>query len=101
MEWAAVFSALDSLSSIIILLAVLGLLARGKLRLEADVQVLIETLEKRIEELTADRDFYREKYADGEEIKKDRDWYRDRLQKSTNILGNLLSTVEVEEESRE
>lgn len=97
MDLATLLSALDTLASVSILLAVLWLLSKGKLRTEAEIESLKRTLENRIDEITADRDFYRDKYADGEAMRQDRDWYRDRLEKSTNILGTLLSTVEVEE----
>lgn len=34
-----------------------------------------------------------------EEMKEDRDFYRAKFHQSTNILGNLLSSVEVDEDA--
>jgi hypothetical protein len=97
MELSTIINAVDSLASVSILLIVLWL---WKQKTDAEIVLIKEILEKRIEELTVDRNFYRDKYSDGEAMKEDRDWYRDRLERSTNILGNLLSTVEVEEVER-
>lgn len=87
------------------LLVVLWLLAVGKLRAESELETLKEQMDKRLAEMqaqldaaTADRDYYRDKYDDGDALRRDRDYYRDKLSESTNILSTLLSTVEVDEE---